>query len=391
MTQHIVIIGGGAVGSSTAYHLAANPAFRGTITVIERDPTYRIASSSLSCASIRQQFSTPVNVAMSRFGFHFLENAHHLLAVNAEPAEIALKRQGYLFLATAQNIDTLRHVHTIQKQAGADVALLTPSEIAARYPYINTDDLAGGSLGLSSEGWFDGPGLLAAFRRKARALGVTYRAADATGLTTHSDKITGITLSDGTTVPADLVVNAAGPWSWRVAAWLGIALPIRPRKRMVYVVRIPGTLENCPMLIDSSGNFLRPEGPGYICGRSPGETEPDPDEPPLEMEDAMFHDHVWPELAHRIPQLETLKLTGGWAGYYELNTWDYNGFVGPHPACPNMIFATGFSGHGMQHSPATGRAVSELITHGAFQTLDLTPLATTRLSENRPLLELGIV
>lgn len=391
MTRNIVIIGGGAVGSSTAYHLAANPDFKGSITVIERDPTYRIASSSLSCASIRQQFSTPVNVAMSRYGFEFLENAHHLLEVGGTPAEISLKRQGYLFLATAENIDTLRHVHAIQREAGADVALLTPTEIAARYPYMNTEDLAGGSLGLSSEGWFDGPGLLAAFRRKARALGVTYIAADATGLATAGERITGVILADGSTVPADLVVNSAGPWSYRVAAWLGIDLPIRPRKRMVYVVRIPGTLEGCPMLIDSSGNFLRPEGPGYICGRSPGEDEPDPDEPPLEMEDEMFHDHVWPELAHRIPQLETLKLAGGWAGYYELNLFDFNGFVGPHPACPNMIFATGFSGHGMQHSPATGRAVSELIAHGGFRTLDLSPLATTRLAEGRRVVELGIV
>ena len=389
--MRVVIIGGGAVGSSTAYHLARDPEFTGSITVIERDPTYRIASSSLSCASIRQQFSTPVNVAMSRYGFQFLEQAHDLLAVGDDKAEVSLKRQGYLFLAGEDGIATLREVHAIQCAAGADVALLSPREIRDRFPYMNVDDLAGGTLGMSSEGWFDGPGLLAAYRRKARALGVTYIAQDATGLTREGDRVTGVMLADGAVVPCDVVVNSAGPWSARVASWVGIDLPVRPRKRMVYVFKSQADLAGFPMLIDNSGNFLRPEGPGYICGRSPDDGEPDPDEPPLEMEDAMFQDYVWPALAHRVPVLETLKLTGGWAGYYELNLFDFNGFIGPHPGCANMIFATGFSGHGMQHSPATGRGVAELIAHGGFTTLDLSPLATTRLAEGRKVIELGIV
>ena len=389
--MRVVIVGGGAVGSSAAYHLASDPGFKGSITVIERDPTYRIASSSLSCASIRQQFSTPVNVAMSRYGFSFLERAHELLAVNGEAAEVGLKRQGYLFLAGEDGIEALRHVHGVQMAAGADVALLGPGEIKARYPYRNVDDVAGGTLGMSNEGWFDGPGLLAAYRRKARALGVTYVAQDAVGFRRDGERVSGVVLGDGSVVDCDVAVNAGGPWSAVVAGWLGIDLPVRPRKRMVYVFRIPGELPGFPMLIDNSGNFLRPEGPGYICGRSPGEGEEDPDEPPLEMDDAMFEERVWPELAHRVPVLETLKLTGGWAGYYELNLWDFNGFIGAHPACSNVIFATGFSGHGMQHSPASGRGVAELIAHGGFRTLDLSPLATARLLEGRKLLELGIV
>ncbi len=389
--RNVVIIGGGAVGSSTAYHLASDPAFRGTITVIERDPTYRIASSSLSCASIRQQFSTPVNVAMSQYGFAFLEDAATKLAVGGEAAEVGLKRQGYLFLATAAQVETLRTTHAVQRAAGADVALLGADEIAARFPWMNVADVAGGTLGMSGEGWFDGPGLLAAYRRKARSLGVTYIAQDATGFVRSGERVTGVILGDGSTIPCDIAVNSAGPWSARVASWLGIDLPVRARKRMVYVFKAAEPLAGCPMLIDSSGNFLRPEGPGYICGRSPDGDEPDPDEPPLELQDDMFHDYVWPALAHRIPQLETLKLTGGWAGYYELNLFDFNGFIGPHPGCPNLIFATGFSGHGMQHSPASGRGVAELIAHGGYVNLDLSPLATTRLAEGRKVIELGIV
>ncbi len=389
--MRVVIIGGGAVGSSTAYHLARDPAFKGEITVIERDPTYCIASSSLSASSIRQQFSTPVNVAMSQYGFAFLRQAGTLLGVNGEDANVTLIDRPYLFLANEAGLATMRETHAVQRAAGADVALLGPGEIGARFPWINTDGVAAGTLGLSGEGWFDGPGLLAAFRRKARALGVTYVAQDATGLVRDGDRVMGVTLADGSTIACDIAVNAAGPWSARVASWAGIDLPVRPRKRMIYVFRIHDPLPGCPLLIDHSGNFMRPEGPGFICGRSPGEGEPDPDEPPLEVEDAMFMDYVWPALAARVPALETLRQTGSWAGYYELNLWDYNGFVGPHPACPNLVMATGFSGHGMQHSPATGRGVAELVAHGGFTTLDLSPLATTRLAQGRKVIELGIV
>ena len=391
MRRVVVIIGGGAVGSSIAFHLASDPGFQGEITVIERDPTYRIASSSLSASSIRQQFSTPVNVAMSQYGFAFLRDASTTLAVNGDSANVTLIDRPYLFLANAAQLDIMRETHDVQRAAGADVALLTPAEIHQRFPWIDVADIAAGTLGLSGEGWFDGPGLLAAYRRKARSLGVTYIPQDATGLTRTGDRVTGVTLADGSTIPCDVAVNAAGPWSARVASWAGIDLPVRPRKRMIYVFRIHEQLPFCPLLIDHTGNFMRPEGAGFICGRSPGEDEPDPDEPPLEVDDAMFQDYVWPSLAARVPALETLKLTGSWAGYYELNLFDYNGFIGPHPACANLIMATGFSGHGMQHSPATGRGVAELIAHGAFTTLDLSPLATTRLAEGRKVIELGIV
>ncbi|MCW3475314.1 NAD(P)/FAD-dependent oxidoreductase [Limobrevibacterium gyesilva] len=389
--QKIVIVGGGAIGSSIAYHLAVHPRFRGSVTVVERDPTYSMASSSLSASSIREQFSTPLNIAMSQFGLAFLRNAADALAVEGDRPQLGLRLPGYLFLASEAGMAVLRANHEVQKAAGADVALLEPAALKARFPWLSTDGVVAGSLGLSREGWFDGPALLQAFRRKARSLGVTYVAQDAAGFEQAGGRVTGVRLPDGTVLACDLAVNAAGPWSARVASFLGIDLPVRARKRMVFVIACPDKLPDCPLLIDPTGIWLRPEGAGFICGRSPGDGEDDPDEPPLEVDETMFHERIWPVLAERVPALERLKITGSWAGYYELNLFDHNGVVGPHPATPNVIFATGFSGHGMQHSPAVGRGVAELIADGSFTTLDLSPLALSRLVEGRKLVERNIV
>lgn len=389
--MNIVIIGGGAVGSSTAYHLARDPAFRGNITVIERDPTYRIASSSLSASSIRQQFSTPVCIRMSQYGREFLEQGADLLEVDGDRPALGYRQRGYLFLASAAGQGVLRENHAVQTAEGADISLLTPAEITASWPWISTDGVALGAWGNNGEGWFDGPALLAALRRKARALGVTYVAQDAAGLVLRGGRLAAVTLADGSEIACDMAVNAAGAWSARVAAFAGIDLPIRARKRMIYVFRCPAPIAGSGLVIDPAGIFFRPEGAGFICGRSPGEGEPDPDEPPLEVEEEMFLERVWPVLAHRVPAFAELRRTGEWAGYYEYNTFDQNGVIGPHPACPNLIHAAGFSGHGIQHSPATGRGVAELVAHGGFRTLDLSPLDFGRIIANRPLVEKNIV
>lgn len=387
----VVIIGGGAVGSSTAYHLARDPSFKGSITVIERDPTYRIASSSLSASSIRQQFSTPVCIRMSQYGRQFLGEGAELLEVDGDKPALGYRERGYLFLASAAGEGVLRENHAVQTAEGADIALLTPAEIAARWPWMSTDGIALGAWGNSGEGWFDGPALLAALRRKARALGVTYLAQDASGLVLRDGRVAAVRLGDGSEVPCDVAVNAAGAWSARVAGFAGIDLPIRARKRMIYVFRCAQPIEGSGLVIDPEGIFFRPEGAGFICGRSPGEGEPDPDEPPLEVEEEMFLERVWPVLAHRVPAFAELRRTGEWAGYYEYNTFDQNGVIGAHPSVPNLIHAAGFSGHGIQHSPATGRGVAELVAHGGFRTLDLSPLGFGRIIRGEPLVEKNIV
>ena len=387
----VVIVGGGAIGSSAAYHLATHPGFRGEIVVVERDPTYARASSMLSASGIRLQFSTPVSIRMSQYGLRFLRAAREALAVDGDAPELAFKEHGYLFLATEAGMPVLRENVAVQRAEGADITLLDPAGLADRFPWIATEDLAAGAFGERGEGSFDGPALLQALRRKARSLGVRYVAQEATGFRRDGARVTGVVLADGAVLECDEAVITAGAWSGRVASWLDLDLPIVPRKRMVYVLACRDKLPRCPLVIDPTGIWFRAEGERFLAGRSPGEGEPDPDEPPLVVEDEMFTDYVWPVLAARVPAFEQIKVVSSWAGYYELNLFDHNGVVGRHPAVPNAVFAAGFSGHGMQHSPAAGRGVAELITAGRFTSLDLGPLGWERLLAGQPMWERNIV
>ena len=390
MSRTVAIVGGGAIGSSTAYFLASDPQFQGEVVVIERDPSYQLASSALSASSIRLQFSTPLNIALSRFGMQFLREAPDRMEVDGDRPALSVNEKGYLVIASEEGIPTLRELHRIQRELDVPVALLEPAQVKERFPWISTEGIGAASLGLKHEGWFDGYGLLQAFRRKARALGVRYLAEEATGFERAGDTIRSVTLKSGGNVACDVVVDAAGPWSGKVAAFLGIDLPVRARKRNVFVFSCREPLPDCPLIIDPSGLWFRPEGDKYIAGITPKEGEPDPDDLPLEVDHHIFDEAIWPALATRVPAFESIKPSRAWAGYYELNTLDHNGVVGPHPVIGNLIFAAGFSGHGIQHSPGVGRAVAELIAQGGYRSLDLTPLSYDRVLEGKPLRELNV-
>lgn len=284
----------------------------------------------------------------------------------------------------------LRENHALQKAHGVDVALMAPDALRARFPWISTEGIALASLGLSGEGWYDGYSLLQAFRKKAAAQGVRYVQAHATGLRRRGRAITGVELDHGRTLDAGVVVNAAGAWAAKVADWAGIALPVRGRRRSVFGFSCPDTLPGCPLVIDPSGIWLRPEGRQFICGFAPPEDQ-DPDDAPLEVAYEAFDNFLWPALAGRVPAFEAIRMTGAWAGYYEMNVFDHNAVLGLHPDCDNLFFANGFSGHGLQQCPAAGRGVAELIRFGAYRSLDLSPLSFARILENRPLREKNVI
>lgn len=390
MSSRIVIIGGGVIGSAVAYFLrAADPSV--AVTVIERDPTYARSSSALSAASIRQQFSTPLSIRMSLFGIAFLRELGERLAIDGARPSIDLHEGGYLFLATPAGEATLRENHALQLAEGAQIRYLEREALAAGFPWLNVEDLAAGCYGERGEGWFDGYGLVQALRKKAQSLGARYLASEAVDLVREGRRITHVVSADGERHACDTVVNAAGAWARRIAELAGVEIPVFARRRSIFNVSSPARLERCPLLIDPSGVYFRPEGRTYLCGTSPA-SDRDPDDLPLdEVDHALFDEVIWPTLAHRVPGFEALRVENCWSGYYEYNVFDHNAIIGYHPEVENCIFANGFSGHGLQQGPATGRGVSELILHGRYTTLDLSELDWTRVLENRPIVEKNVV
>jgi sarcosine oxidase len=387
----VVIVGGAIVGSSVATFLALRPDFDGRIVVVERDPSFRTSSTTLSAASIRLQFSTPLNIEISRFGVEVIKHPDRYLAVDGEIPEFDFVENGYLFLATDAGLATLERNHTTQRELDVPVVLLSPSELRQRFGWMNVDDLAGASLGLEDEGWFDAHALLQGFRRRARSLGVVERVGEVVGIDRDADGVSGVRLADGSRIAADWVVNAAGPRAADVARMVDVELPVRPRKRLVFHLDAPISLGAAPLTIDPSGVYFRPEGPSYIAGFSPRVGEPDPDTLDLASDRAPFESFVWPALAHRAPGFDQARLLDSWAGHYEVNTLDHNAIVGPHTVLRNLLFANGFSGHGLQQAPAVGRALAEWICSGRYETLDLAPLGYERIARHEPIRELNVV
>jgi glycine/D-amino acid oxidase-like deaminating enzyme len=387
VARRVLIIGGGVIGSAAAFFLARNHAVHAT--VIERDPNYRIASSALSASSIRQQFSTEINIRLSQHSLAFMRRIGAELEVGGERPQIGLVEPGYLYLASPGGREALEANHAVQRRCGADVALLDRHALKTRFPWLSVEDLAAGSLGLSGEGWFDGYSVLQAFRRKAIALGARFIAGDVVRVEAQHESARA-TLKDNHRIEADAVLIAGGAWSGGLAAQLGFDAPVSARKRDVFVFESPARLPACPLVIDPSGYWFRPEGKGFLAGAPPrGE---DRDDVALDQVDhGLFDEVIWPALAARVPAFEALRVTGAWAGYYEYNRFDQNGLVGRLPGNERAFIACGFSGHGMQQAPAVGRGIAELIATGTYATLDLSPLSPARIAANTPLVERNVI
>jgi FAD-dependent oxidoreductase domain-containing protein 1 len=387
----VVIIGGAVTGSSVAYHLAADPAFTGRAVVIEKDPSYQTCASALSAASIRQQFSTAVNVKISLYGIDFLREIGERLAVGGDRPAVDLHEGGYLFLATEAGRPILSENHALQTSLGADILFLEPDALVERFPWLTVEDIAAGCWGRTGEGWFDGYGLMQAFRKKARSLGVEYRAATATGVVTEGGRVTGVRLSDGEVIACGTVVNAAGAGGAVIARSAGVEIPIHVKKRMIFTFKCADPVERCPLLIDPNGTYVRPEGDGFLCGSAPPEDQ-DPDvENDFDVDWSLFEEVVWPTLAARVPAFERIRTGRAWAGTYDMCAWDHNVLLGPAPGVEGLMLANGFSGHGLQQSPAVGRGLAELIVHGRYVTLDLSDLSPSRILEGRKVAEKNVV
>ena len=387
----VVIVGGAIMGSSAAWFLSANPDFQGRVLVVERDPNYAQASSALSASCIRHQFSNAVNVRMSMFGTEFIRSFREALGGDPEIPEITLNEIGYMLLATEAGVPTLCENQAVQAECGAATTLMTPNEIARRFPFYNVDDIALGSFNPVGEGWFDGFTMMQWWRRKARENGVEYVANEVVAMTRNGGRIGSVTLASGETVACGTVVNASGPYGGRTAAMAGIALPVEPRKRCLFVFDCQTPLgQPLPLTVDPSGVHCRSEGAFYLAGTVPTDDNP-PDHNDFEVDHSEFEDEVWPVMANRVPAFEAIKLVRAWAGHYDYNALDQNAVVGPHPEVGDFLFANGFSGHGLQQSAAAGRAISELVSYGGYRTLDLSELSYDRILSGTPFREQAII
>ncbi|MFH1794695.1 MAG: FAD-binding oxidoreductase [Pseudomonadota bacterium] len=388
MQSDILIIGGAIVGSSVAWGLREE-GFTGTIALIERDPQFSTSATTLSCASIRQQFSIRENIRLSQFTLGLFRR---LKQEFGDDADIGFRENGYLILAGPEGVPILRQNHIAQAAEGTDIVLEDAAALQARFPWLSVDGIAAGAFGRSGEGWFDAHAYLQLFRRALKSRDVTFIKAAVTGIAREGDRVTTVTLDDGSHISAGTVVNAAGPNGGKVAAMAGIALPVEPRKRSVFVFEARERYADMPLIVDPSGVYVRPEGSVYITGGAePYDTDRAADPADFEPEWGLFEETIWPVLAGRIPAFEAIKPMRAWAGHYDYNTLDQNAVIGRHPQVSNFIFANGFSGHGLQQAPAVGRAVAELVVHGGYRTIDCSVFSYERIAAGRPYRELNVI
>lgn len=391
MAERIVIVGGAIMGSSLAWWLTELGHPPGDVTVVERDPTYAACGTAFSNSCIRQQFGNPLNVAISRFGVEFLKHFQMHMADDRVPP-IHFHPFGYLYLAgDAAEAERLTRAQAVQAAAGAATRLMTPGEIAAEWPFYGVEGIVLGSHGPVDEGYFDGTTMFQWWLRIARKRGVAFVEGEVTGIDVAGGRIAGVTLGDGTRLPADIVVNAAGTRGAAVARLAGLDLPVEARKRYTWVFEAARPLDrDLPLTIDPSGVHVRTDGALYMAGATP---DPDPAVDPDDFAGQwdIWEEVAWPAIAMRIPAFEDVRVRRSWVGHYDLNVLDANAILGPHPDLPGFMVMNGFSGHGLQQSPAMGRGLAERIVHGRYVTLDLAPFGVERVLAGVPFPELAVI
>lgn len=385
----VVIAGGAAVGSATAYYLK-KLGFSGSVLVLDKDLAFAESCTARSVGGIRQQFSTEENIELSRFGLKLLANLKQEFGPDAD---VAYREQGYLILATEAGEKLLRENSALQRRMGASTLVLDADGLQRRFPWLSIEGVSAGAFGERDEGWLDPWSLMGLFRKAAQSKGAVWRQGEIKAVEVRDNRVDGVRLGDGSRVACGLFVNAAGTGGGAVAALAGIPLPVGPRKRYVYVMdcrEADESLHKAPLTIDPTGLYFRPESRHFVCGLSPEEHE-EPEPKGFDVDLSWFEERVWPGLAARVPAFEAVKVINSWCGHYDYNDLDQNAIIGPHPEITNFYFNNGFSGHGLQQSPAAGNAVAELIVHGQFRTIDLHRFGYERIRDNRPLKEINVI
>lgn len=391
----IVIVGGAIMGSSAAWFLTENKDFDGRVLVVERDTQYTACSTTHTNSCMRQQFSTELNVRISQFAADFVKNLRTYMGNDERVPELSIHNFGYMYLADNDDFaNVLRESQQVQHKAGAATQLMTPEQIVESYPFYNVDDIVLGSINTVDEGYWDGSAVFDWWRKSARERGVEYVQNEVVAMTKNAAGTTveSVTLKSGEVISCGKVLNTSGPRAVLTARMAGIEVPVEPRKRFTWMFTAEQPLDrDLPLTIDPSGVHLREVGNGtYQCG---GHSSIDPavDYDDYNMDLSIWQEHIWPTVATRIPQFEAIRVTSEWAGHYAYNTFDHNAIMGPHPEVQNFYFLNGFSGHGLQQSPAMGRGTAEMLVHGEYRSLDMSPFNYERIINNTPIIEKAVI
>jgi glycine/D-amino acid oxidase-like deaminating enzyme len=386
-TCDLIVIGGGIMGASISYNLA-NDGFDGKIFVFEKDRAYTYSSTTLSAAGVRELFSQPISIKMANYNIDVLERFEEEMAVDGERPHIDFIQNGQMIVADAENFPLLEKQARLQQELGARVDILSPADIQRIIPEINIEGIAGATISRRG-GKLDAYGLLQGYVKKGKSLGVNYVYEEVTKISKNDQTIVELETSAGNKYSAPVVVLAAGPWSAEVGKMMGIDLPVKPLRRMIHVIKPQEAFcQHCPKIFFGTGPSITPEtGGSFLITRRKGDEQYGFN---FKVDYRFFPEIVWPEIAERIPALETLKLMREWAGLYSVCTWDSNEILGKHPKIDNLYLAIGFSGHGLQQAPSVGKGLSELIRDGAYDTIDLTPFRFERKQENDLIEEVGL-
>jgi len=391
----IVIVGGAMMGASTAWFLTENPDFDGKVLVIERDPTYQTASTSLSNSCMRQQFSTDLNVRISQFAADFVKNLRHHMGGDSRVPALKIHNFGYMYLADTDDFAAvLRASHQVQIAAGAGTRLLSPAQIKAAFPFYHLDDIILGSHNTVDEGYWDGITVFDWWRRSGRERGVEYVKNEVVAMTRNraGTRIESVTLKSGDVIACDKVVNASGPRAGQTSRMAGIEVPVEPRKRYTWVFQAERPLDRIlPLTVDPSGFHVRQEGANYYLAGGHSADDPAVDYNDFTMDHGLWQDHIWPLIATRIPQFDAIRVTSEWVGHYAYNIFDQNAILGRHDVVRNFHFINGFSGHGLQQSPAMGRGTAEYLVYGEYRSLDLSPFDFDRITRATPYVEKAVI
>ena len=390
----VVIVGGAMFGSSVAWFLINNVDFDGSVLVVEKDPTYEHSSTAKSNSCIRQQFSREINVRVSQYGAEYIKGFRSKMGDDPRVPAVQFRNFGYMYLADNEAFaNVLNENQQLQSACGAGTKIMTADEIKRAYPFYYMGDIVAGSHNRVDEGYFDGSTLFDWWKRLAQENGAEYISNEVVSMQCNSagSKVETVVLASGDTISCGVVVNASGPRAVQTSQMAGLEIPVEPRKRYSFSFSAEKPLDSAlPLTIDPSGVHMRSDGNRYLAGCRP-DKDLAVDYNDFEQNHSLWEEKVWPAIAHRIPQFEAIKLNNAWVGHYAYNTFDQNAILGPHTEVENFLFVNGFSGHGLQQSPAMGRGTAELIVYGEYRSLDLSPFNYARLKAGQPFVERAII